>query len=92
MAEVTSSFPSNVSTVSECSILVELLIGCHDVASIGRRLDDGSTEDATGKVATIGDEVDVGIKTSLHLLQRLAYLCDMLVAECFVDAQVVVAP
>ena len=49
-------------------------------------------EDTTGEVATIGYKVDGSLETALQLLQRLAYLGQVLVAEGFVDAHVVVAP
>ena len=57
-----------------------------------RCLDDCCAEDATGKVATIGDEVNIGIEITLNLLQTLANLGDVLMLEGLIDAQVVVAP
>ena len=68
-----------VAVVGEGGILIELLVGLDDILNGSNGLDDGGTEDATCKVATIRDEVDVGIKIALYLLQRLANLSDMLV-------------
>ena len=81
-----------VAVVGEGGILVEVLVGLDDVLYRGGCLDDGRTEDAAGEVATIGDEVDVGIEIALHLLQRLTNLGDVLVLEGLVDAQVGHAP
>ena len=78
--------------MGECGLLVEILVCCHDIAAFRLRLDDGCTEDATGKVATIGDEVYVGVETALYLNQRLLDLSQMLMGECLIDAQVVITP
>ena len=74
------------------SSLVEVLIDLNHILYRGRCLDNSGTEDAAGEVATIGDEVDVGIKIALNLCQRLADLCDVLMLEGLIDTQVVVAP
>ena len=81
-----------VTVVGECSVGIELLVGFDDILHWGWCLDDGCAEDASGKVATIGNEVDVGIEIALYLFQRLSDLGDMLVLEGLVDAQVVVTP
>ena len=81
-----------VAVVGEGGITIEVLIGLDDVLYGSWRLDNGCAEDASGEVATIGDEVDVGIEITLYLLQRLADLCDVLVLEGLVDAQVVITP
>ena len=81
-----------VAIVGEGGITIKVLIGLDDVLYGSWRLDNGCAEDASGEVATIGDEVDVGIEITLYLLQRLADLCDVLVLEGLVDAQVVITP
>ena len=58
-----------VCIVGENGILIKLLVGLNDVLNRGFGLDDRCTEDATSKVATIGDEIDVGIEIALNLLQ-----------------------
>ena len=55
--------------MGEGGIAVEILIGLDDILHRGGCLDDGRTEDASGEVAAIGDEVDIGIEIALHLLQ-----------------------
>ena len=55
-------------------------------------LDHDGAEDAAGEVATVGHEVDVGPEAALELLQRLAYLGQVLMHEGLVDAHIVVAP
>ena len=80
-----------VAVVGEGSISIEVLIGFDDIFHRSRCLDDGCAEDASRKVATIGDKVDVGIEIALNLFQRLTDLSDVLVLEGLVDAQVVVA-
>ena len=80
-----------VTVVGEGSISIEVLVGLDDIFYRGRCLDDCCTEDTTSKVTTIGDEVDIGIEVALYLLQALTDLCDVLVLEGLVDAQVVVA-
>ena len=57
-----------VAVVGEGSISIEVLIGFDDIFYWGWCLDDGCAEDASGEVATIGDEVDVGIEITLDLL------------------------
>ena len=81
-----------VAVVREGGIAVEVLVCLYDV--LGRRLgaDDGGAEDAAGEVATVGDEVDVGIQIALHLFDALFDFGQMLVGKGLVDAQVVVAP
>ena len=81
-----------VTVVGECSVGIELLVGFDDILHWGWCLDDGCAEDASCKVATIGDKVDIGIEIALNLLQRLSDLGDVLVLEGLVDAQVVVTP
>jgi len=80
-----------VAVVGEGGIAVEVLVSLDDVFGRGLGLDDGSAEDAAGKVASIGDEVDRGVEVALHLAQRLAYLGQVLVRERLVDAEIVVA-
>ena len=72
--------------------LVEILISLNDRLSVLIGADDLSGKDATGKVTTIGNEVDVGFEMSLYMTDALANLGDMLMGESLVDAQVVVAP
>ena len=43
--------------MGEGSIAVVFLVGGNDVAGGGVGLDDGGAEDATGEVATVGNEV-----------------------------------
>ena len=81
-----------VAVVGEGGITVEVLVGLHDVLDGRRRLYHCRAEDATGKVAAIGDKINVGIQVTLHLLQTLSYLGDVLMLERLVDAQVVGAP
>ena len=78
--------------MGEDGILIEVLVGFDDIFHRRWCLDDGGTEDATGEVTTIGDEIDVGIEVALYLFQTLTDLSDVLMLEGFVDAQVVVAP
>ena len=54
-----------VTVVGEGGIGIKLLVGFDDVLYGRWCLDDSSTEDATGEVTTIGDEVDVGIEIAL---------------------------
>ena len=49
-------------------------------------------EDAAGEVTAVGHEVDIRLEAALQLLQRLAYLGQVLVHEGLVDAHIVVAP
>ena len=81
-----------VCIVGESGILIKLLVGLNDVLNRGLGFDDRCAEDATCKVTTIGDEIDVGIEIALNLFQRLANLGDVLMLEGLVDAQVVVTP
>ena len=81
-----------ICVMSESSVLIELFVCFDDVFDGCLGLDDRRAENAAGKVATIGDEVNVGIKIALYLLQRLTNLSNVLVLERLVDAQVVVAP
>ena len=67
-----------VAVVGEGGIAVKVLIGLNDLIGIGLGTDDLRTEDATGEVATIGDEVDVDIERTLCLYQRLTDLGQML--------------
>jgi len=81
-----------VAVVGKGGIAIEVLVGLDDVLYWGWGLDYGCAEDASCEVATIGDEVDVGIEIALDLLQTLTDLSDVLVLEGLVDAQVVVTP
>ena len=56
-----------VAVVGEGGIGIEVLVGLDDILDGGGCLHHGRTEDATGEVAAIGDEVDVGIEIALHL-------------------------
>ena len=67
-----------VAIVGEGGIGIELLVGFDDIFHGCRCLDDSSTEDSTGEVTTIGDEVDVGIEVALYLFQTLTDLRDVL--------------
>ena len=78
--------------MGEGCIFIEVFVCLNHILYWCRRLDDCCAEDATGKVATVGDEVDIGIKITLNLLQTLTNLSDVLVLEGLIDAQVVVAP
>ena len=75
-----------VGIMGEGRILIKLFIGLNDIIDGGLGLDDCCAENATGKVAALGDEVDVGIEIALHLPQTLANLGDVLVLEGLVDA------
>ena len=81
-----------VAVVSESRIMIEILINFNYIFYRSRSLDDGGTEDSSGEVTTIGDEVDVGIERALYLFQTLTDFCDMLMLEWLIDAQVVVSP
>ena len=81
-----------VAVMSEGGIAVVFLVGGNDVAGGSIGLDDSGAEDATGEVATVGDEVYRSIQIALLLCQRLAYLSDVLVLEGLIDAQVVDTP
>ena len=61
-----------VAVVGESGIGIKLLVGFDDVLYGRWCLDDSGTEDTTGEVTTIGDEVDVGIEIALYLFQTLA--------------------
>jgi len=78
-----------VAVVGKGSILVEVLISCNDILGRSLCLDYCCAENATGKVAAIGDEVDRGVEAALYLRQRLVYLGNVLVTERLVDAKVV---
>ena len=78
--------------MSEACILVECLVSLNNLLQWFVGLDDLGGEDATGKVTTIGDEVDVGIKMSLHLTQALLNLGHMLMIERLVYAHIAHAP
>ena len=78
--------------VGEGGIAIEVLVGLHNILDGCGCLDHCGAEDATGKRTAIGNEVDVGIEIALHLAQRLSDLCDMLVLEWLVDAQIVGTP
>ena len=78
--------------VGELGILVELLVTCHDFLDRLVGLYHFCSEDATGEVATVRDEVDGCIEITLCLLQTLTNLWHVLMVECLVDAHVVVAP
>ena len=86
-----------VDVVGEGCVAVEVLVGCHDVFYRSVGLNHLSSEDATGEVAAIRDEVDGCLELAvarelLHLAKTLAYLRHMLVLEGLVNAHVVVAP
>ena len=81
-----------VAVVGKGRILIEVFVGFDDVFYGSLGPDDCRAEDAAGEIASIGDEVDVGVKIALNLLERLADLGDVLMLEGLVDAQVVVAP
>ena len=81
-----------VAVMGEGGISVEIFVGFDDVLSRSLCLDDSRAENTAGKVTTVGNEVDVGIKVTLHLLDGLPDFCDVLMLEGFVDAQVVIAP
>ena len=78
--------------MSEACILVECLVSLNNLLQWFVGLDDLGGEDATGKVTTIGDEVDVGIKMSLHLTQALLNLGHMLMIERLVYAHIAHTP
>ena len=86
-----------VDVVGEGCVAVEILVGCHDVFYWSIGLNHLSSEDATGEVATIRDEIDGCLELAvacelLYLTQTLAYLRHVLVLEGLVNAHVVVAP
>ena len=78
--------------VGELGILVELLVTCYDFLDWLVGLHHFCSEDATGEVATVRDEVDGCIEITLCLLQTLTNLWYVLMVECLVDAHIVVAP
>ena len=81
-----------VDIMSEGGVLVERLVAFYYLISRGVGLHYASGEDATGEVAAIRNEVDVGIERALHLRQTLPNLGHVLMIERLVYAQVVVAP
>ena len=88
-----------VAVVCKGSIGIEVLVCLHDGVDVCICFHHHGGKDASGKVATIGDEVDRGFTACCshlrHLLQgveRLAYLCQMLVFKGFVDAHIAIAP
>ena len=86
-----------VNVVGEGCVAVEVLVGCHDVFYRSVGLNHLSSEDATGEVATIRDEIEGCLELAvacelLYLTQTLAYLLHVLVLEGLVNAHVVVAP
>ena len=56
-----------VTIVGEGGIAVVFLVGGNDVAGGGVGFDDSGAEDATGKVATVGNEVYRSIQITLFL-------------------------
>ena len=86
-----------VDVVGGGCVAVEILVGCHDVFYRSVGLHYLSSEDATGEVATIRDEVEGCLELAiarelLYLAKTLAYLRHVLVLEGLVNAHVVVAP
>ena len=86
-----------VDVVGEGCVAVEILVGCHDVFYRSVGLNHLSSEDATGEVAAIRDEIEGCLELAvacklLYLTQTLAYLRHVLVLEGLVNAHVVVAP
>ena len=81
-----------VAVVGEGCVGIEVFVSLNNILYWSGSLDDSCAEDAASKVATVGDEVNVGIEISLNLLQTLANLSDVLVLEWLVDAQIVVTP
>ena len=81
-----------IDIVSEACILVKRLVSFHYFLYRTVGLYDLGGEDATGEVATIGDEIYVNIEMSLHLSQALLYLTHMLVGESLIDAHIARAP
>ena len=81
-----------VAHMGERRMGIILLIGLHNALVNHRMPNDAGTEDATGKVATLWYEVDVGKDIVLNRCERTPYLLKMLVAEGLIDADVVVAP
>ena len=75
-----------VAVVGKGCILIEVLVCLDYILNRCRGLDDCCTEDAAGKVAAIGDEVDVGVEIALNLLQTLTNLGNVLMLEGLVDA------
>ena len=78
--------------VYERIALIILLIHLVEFVSLHGVFHHDGAENATGEVASVGDEVDFRIEAVLQLLQGLPDLRDMLVFEGFVDADIVVAP
>ena len=78
--------------MGETGILVECLISLNDFLYWTISLDDLGGEDTTGEVASVWDEVDVGIQMALHLTQALLYLGHMLVVERLVYAHITHTP
>ena len=78
----------------EGGCLVELFVKLYQVFLAERRINmyDFRTKNATGEVATIGNEIQRGIKAWLQLRQGLTNLGHMLMAEGLVDAHVACAP
>ena len=81
-----------VTIVGEGCIFIEVLVSLDDILYRSRSLDDCCAEDASCKVTTIGDKVYICVEITLNLLQTLTDLCDVLMLEGFVDAQIIVAP
>ena len=78
--------------MSKLSILVEFFVASNDLIQRFVGLYHLSSKDATGKVATIRNEVNGSIKITLGLLKALAYLWHMLMAESLIDTHVAHTP
>ena len=72
--------------------LIILTVYLVELINIYGVLDNHGSEYAAGKVTAIGDEVDIGVKAALQVLDGLYYLGQMLMGERLVDADVVVTP
>ena len=78
--------------MSKLGILVEFFVASNNLIQRFIGLYHLSSKDATGKVATIRDEVDGCIEITLSLLKALAYFWHMLMAESLIDTHVAHTP
>ena len=81
-----------LNNVHERVSLIILTVYFVELIYIDGVLDNHGSEYATGKVSAIGDEVDIGVKAALQVLDGLNYLGQMLMGERLVDADIVVTP
>ena len=81
-----------IDIVGEAGVLIESLVALYYLFKRLVGLYHLGGENATGEIAAIGNEVDVGIQLALNLAKALLYLRHMLVGESLIDAHIAHAP